>query len=227
MAFFSSCYGRLASRRLTSRRLLIHPTTALMFGAAAALHMIHALQPMGFPASSSSSIEMTNADLLGNFPNAMNGHRGSRLNVHTDREADFVEMLVGGERYSMLPLPDSMVATTLYVGNLCEFVDDEDLSQLFQSVSVLQNVPACVIRKADMTSLHYGFVSFPTEEEKEVRALSQSSTPFHRTSATSSSSGCLASCARHLQFACCPHSFATLLHCTESDHQIRRPRVER
>lgn len=30
-------------------------------------------------------------------------------NVHTDREADYVEMMVGGERYSMVPLPDSMV----------------------------------------------------------------------------------------------------------------------
>ena len=79
-----------------------------------------------------------------------------------------VELLVGGERYSMVPLPDSMVSTTLFVGNLCEFVHDEDLSQLFQTVSVLQSVPACVARKPNMASLCYGFVTFPSVEEKEV-----------------------------------------------------------
>jgi hypothetical protein len=92
----------------------------------------------------------------------------SRLLLHTGREADITEMMVGGERYEMVPLPDSMVDTTLFVGNLCEFVHDGDLSKLFQSVSILNSVPACVARKPDMTSREYGFVCFPSVEEKEV-----------------------------------------------------------
>ena len=77
-------------------------------------------------------------------------------------------MMIGGERYEMVPLPDSMVDTTIFIGNLCEFVKDDDLSNLFQTVSSLQSVPACVARKANMNSLEYGFVTFPTVEEKEV-----------------------------------------------------------
>jgi hypothetical protein len=92
----------------------------------------------------------------------------SRIFVHTEGDADMTEMLVGGERYEMIPLPDSMVDTTLFVGNLCEFVHDDDLSKLFQSVSILNSVPACVARKPDMTSREYGFVSFPSMQEKEV-----------------------------------------------------------
>jgi hypothetical protein len=92
-----------------------------------------------------------------------------RLNVATIRDADFVERMVGGERYEMVPLPDSMVSTTLFVGNLCEFVTDDILSGLFQAVSKLQSVPACVARKPNMSSMHYGFVHFLTLEEKEVR----------------------------------------------------------
>eukprot|EP00523_Entomoneis_sp_CCMP467_P009049 CAMPEP_0168729212 /NCGR_PEP_ID=MMETSP0724-20121128/6082_1 /TAXON_ID=265536 /ORGANISM="Amphiprora sp., Strain CCMP467" /LENGTH=413 /DNA_ID=CAMNT_0008776079 /DNA_START=315 /DNA_END=1553 /DNA_ORIENTATION=- len=82
------------------------------------------------------------------------------------------EQMMGGQRFEMTALPDSMIQTTLFVGNLCEFVVDDDLSsQLFQSVSVLQSVPACVVRKADMSSRQYGFVSFPTVEEKEAAIL--------------------------------------------------------
>lgn len=84
-------------------------------------------------------------------------------------DADFREMIVGGERYEMVPLPDSIVDTTLFVGNLCEFVKDADLSDLFQSVSTLSSLPACVVRKASYESLEYGFVTFPSVEEKEVR----------------------------------------------------------
>lgn len=95
-----------------------------------------------------------------------------RLNVMTDREADFVEQMVGGERYSMIPLPDSMTDTTLFVGNLCEFVSDDDLSRLFQTVSALHSLPACVARKPNTQSLEYGFVAFPTIAEKEVSSES-------------------------------------------------------
>jgi hypothetical protein len=84
------------------------------------------------------------------------------------RDADFREMMVGGERYEMVPLPDSMMDTTLFVGNLCEFVQDGHLSELFQAVSKLSSLPACVARKASYDSLEYGFVTFPTVEEKEV-----------------------------------------------------------
>ena len=94
--------------------------------------------------------------------------RLSALHVATTRDADFGEMMVGGMRYEMIPLPDSMVSTTLFVGNLCEFVTDDILSNLFQTVSKLCSVPACVARKPNMSSMHYGFVTFPTIEEKEV-----------------------------------------------------------
>lgn len=99
------------------------------------------------------------------------GSRVTRLRVHLDREADVLEQIVGGERYEMNELPDSMMATTLFVGNLNDFVQDDDLSDLFQRVSSLQTVPACVVRKPDMSSLGYGFVSFPTVEEKEVSRM--------------------------------------------------------
>jgi hypothetical protein len=95
--------------------------------------------------------------------------RVPRLDVSTVRDADFVEKMLGGERYEMVPLPDSMISTTLFVGNLCEFVTDDILSGLFQAVSKLQSVPACVARKPNMSSMHYGFVHFLTVEEKEVR----------------------------------------------------------
>ena len=84
---------------------------------------------------------------------------------------DMMELMVGGPKYEMVPLPDSMMDTTLFVGNLCEFCKDEDLSDLFQIVSSLQSVPACVARKPNYTSLRYGFVTFLTIEEKEVGEL--------------------------------------------------------
>ena len=87
------------------------------------------------------------------------------------REYDMMELMVGGQRYEMVPLPDSMMDTTLFVGNLCEFCKDEDLSNLFQSVSSLQRLPACVVRKPNYASLGYGFVTFLTVEEKEVCSI--------------------------------------------------------
>lgn len=114
--------------------------------------------------------------LLGNAAGFLPRHRlsllkssSSSLDVLTDREADFVEMTLGGQRYEMVPLPDRMMETTVFVGNICEFVHDEDLSNLFQSVSKLQSLPAVVVRRANMASLQYGFVTFPNAEEKEVR----------------------------------------------------------
>jgi hypothetical protein len=87
---------------------------------------------------------------------------------YTLRDTDMMESMVGGIRYEMVLLPDSMMDTTLFVGNLCEFCKDEDLSNLFQTVSTLQNVPACVARRPNFESLRYGFVTFLTVQEKEV-----------------------------------------------------------
>ena len=39
---------------------------------------------------------------------------------YVGRDADYGEILAGGERYEMVELPDSMVDTTIFVGNLCE-----------------------------------------------------------------------------------------------------------
>lgn len=100
-------------------------------------------------------------------PNAARTLTRPPLSVSNLIDADFAEMMIGGERYEMVPLPDSMIATTLFVGNLCEFIKDEDLDRLFQTVTNLRSVPACVVRKANMNSLHYGFVTFLTVEEKE------------------------------------------------------------
>ena len=111
------------------------------------------------------------------FPGGSTIHKGARSDpgrVHSQtlfvanlRDADLGEMMVGGQRYEMVPLPDSMVDTTLFVGNLCEFVKDEDLDRLFRTVSSLNSVPACVSRKPNWDSLLYGFVTFPNVEEKE------------------------------------------------------------
>jgi len=95
----------------------------------------------------------------------------SKLQVSQVRDADFYEMMVGGERYEMIPLPDSMVDTTIFVGNLCEFVTDDNLSDLFQAVTPLNSVPSSVARKANMNSLQYGFVTFMTVEEKEAAII--------------------------------------------------------
>ncbi|KAL3903726.1 MAG: hypothetical protein SGILL_010339, partial [Bacillariaceae sp.] len=91
--------------------------------------------------------------------------------VHNIRDADMMEMMIGGQRFEMVPLPDSMMDTTIFVGNLCEFAHDEDLSQVFQAVSQYNSVPACVVRRANMVSLEYAFVSFPSVEEKEAAIM--------------------------------------------------------
>lgn len=80
------------------------------------------------------------------------------------RDADLVEQLVGGVRYSLVPLPPDMHSTTLFVGGIEEFATDDDLSRL------MGGNPACVVRKPNLTSLRYGFVAFRTVAEAEVRA---------------------------------------------------------
>ena len=105
--------------------------------------------------------------LLPTTPTTCRTSRLWALSYHL-HDADMMETLVGGIRYEMVPLPDSMMETTLFVGNLCEFCKDDDLSKLFQAVSTLHSVPACVVRKPNFESLRYGFVTFLTIQEKEV-----------------------------------------------------------
>mmetsp|Transcript_22360 Transcript_22360/g.62221 ORF Transcript_22360/g.62221 Transcript_22360/m.62221 type:complete len:238 (-) Transcript_22360:335-1048(-) len=93
------------------------------------------------------------------------------LYEHEIRDPDLIELVTGGIRYENVPLPDSMLDTTLFVGNLCEFAGDEDLSEQFRSVTKLRSLPACVARRPNNQSLRYGFVAFPTVEEKEVSAV--------------------------------------------------------
>ena len=82
---------------------------------------------------------------------------GSRLSLHP-----------GAVKYEMTPLPDSLIDTTIFVGNLGDFVTDEMLSTLFAKVSNLQTVPSAVARKPNNYPLGYGFVTFPTAEQAEV-----------------------------------------------------------
>jgi RNA recognition motif. (a.k.a. RRM, RBD, or RNP domain) len=84
------------------------------------------------------------------------------------REAEVTEQLVGGIRYSMVPIPKDMLGTTLFVTNLDDFVYDDDLSAIFGGM------PACVVRKPDMTSLGYGFVAFRSSEDAQVRTANPS-----------------------------------------------------
>lgn len=94
------------------------------------------------------------------------------LNLHTQ---DFMDMDYGngivGEKYSMVELPDSLMDTTIFVGNLNDFVTDDILSDLFQQASTLNSVPSVVARKPNCNSLNYGFVTFPTVAEKEAAII--------------------------------------------------------
>lgn len=93
-------------------------------------------------------------------------HLASLVDGHDEFYAD-----VEFEKYDMVQLPDSMVDTTMWVGNLNEFTKDGQLSDLFQQCcSGLLSVPCVVARRPNTDSLGYGFVTFPTEREAEVRA---------------------------------------------------------
>jgi hypothetical protein len=73
-------------------------------------------------------------------------------------------------KYEMAPLPDSLIDTTLFVGNLGDFVTEDTLSRLFAQVSSLQTVPSAVARTPNNYSMGYAFVTFPTSEEMEVKS---------------------------------------------------------
>lgn len=86
-------------------------------------------------------------------------------------DADLSELVTDEERhkrYQFVPLPDSMVPTTVFVGNLCEFVTEEMLSELFQQVSRSLRPPTCIARKLDTSSKKYGFVAFQTVTEAKA-----------------------------------------------------------
>jgi len=88
-----------------------------------------------------------------------------------ERDADLMEIFAGGERYEMVELPDSLMETTIFVGNLCEFVTDSMLSDLFQQASTLNSLPACIVRNADCSSKKYGFVTFPNILERDAAII--------------------------------------------------------
>lgn len=94
-------------------------------------------------------------------------HKGeSLLHVSSLDFMDFDETI--GVKYSMVELPDSLMETTIFVGNLNQFVTDDVLSDLFQEASILKSLPSVVARNPNTSSRHYGFVVFPNVEEKEV-----------------------------------------------------------
>mmetsp|Transcript_26242 Transcript_26242/g.56278 ORF Transcript_26242/g.56278 Transcript_26242/m.56278 type:complete len:300 (-) Transcript_26242:67-966(-) len=121
----------------------------------------------GLSVSTSVSTSMPASTISSKSPST----RISMVYNHDIRDPDMMEMMIGGQRYENVPLPDSMLDTTIFVGNLCEFAQDEDLSQKFRSVTNLQSLPACVARRPNSQSLEYGFVAFPTVEEKEAAII--------------------------------------------------------
>lgn len=131
------------------------PTRSLLFaGALSLLSPSWGFHSTGRPSASTRSCRPTT--------------RMGYSNWDAFENRDSLELMIGGARYEMVELPDSMMSTTLWVGNLCEFVTDEMLSELFQQASSLKFVPACVARKPNWESMRYGFVTFRSEEEKET-----------------------------------------------------------
>ena len=74
------------------------------------------------------------------------------------------------EKFDLTHLPDAMVNSTVWVGNLNEFVTDNELGRLFAKgggASPL-NVPAVVARRPNNDSLRYGVVHFHTSADAQV-----------------------------------------------------------
>lgn len=146
---------------------------------ASAVFLASAARSCAFQVMTPSGISSMNKEIIGKKAiapnvierNGLNQFRQSPALFFHDREADMMEEFVGGMRYEMVDLPDSMVDTTVFVGNLCEFVTDDMLSALFQKASSLNFVPACVARKPNSNSLKYGFVTFPSVEETEAAII--------------------------------------------------------
>lgn len=143
---------------------------------ASAVFLASTARCCSFQVMTPSGFSSINEEIIGRKAIAPNVIERNRLNQFRkltalffhDEEADMMEEFGGGMRYEMVDLPDSMVDTTVFVGNLCEFVTDDMLSALFQKASSLNFVPACVARKPNSSSLKYGFVTFPSIEETEV-----------------------------------------------------------
>lgn len=157
----------LSRRNLTASLLLVSVVSVALFSTC------DAFISNDVPSLSSSSSSIASLERIQLVPPFSRSTAASatitrHTMVHNIRDADLMELMVGGQRFEMVPLPDSMMDTTIFVGNLCEFAHDDDLSRAFQTVSNLQSVPACVVRRANMASLEYAFVAFPSVEEKEV-----------------------------------------------------------
>jgi hypothetical protein len=86
-------------------------------------------------------------------------------------------------KYEMTPLPDSLIDTTIFVGNLGDFIAEDTLSRLFAQVSTLQTVPSAVARTPNNYSMGYGFVTFPSTEEMEVNTNLKKKTQARTTAA--------------------------------------------
>lgn len=159
---------KMMSRRTWRSTLLYHEIIALFLATRAtwvgAFTVVHR--------SPSNAITRLSPPTLRNAPygHVIDTHHKTAATFESallyGRDADMMEMSIGGMRYEMVELPDSMMDTTLFVGNLCEFVTEDMLSKLFQEVSTLQFIPACIVRKPNMSSLKYGFATFPNEKEK-------------------------------------------------------------
>ena len=154
---------RLLVRQRTSTMRIPRSSSLLLWSLPAMAGAFHVPYP-------SSPLAHSRTSTFGYAPSTTAGTTTS-LQMLGVTYPSFDEMIAGGERYEMVPLPDSMCTTTLWVGNLCEFTTDEQLSGLFSEVSVLSSLPACVARNPNASSRKYGFVTFPSVEEKEVRKM--------------------------------------------------------
>lgn len=94
--------------------------------------------------------------------------KAKRQSASLMEEEKEINQLLYGEIYEIVEIPDSMTSTTIFIGNLCEFITDDELSNLFQQISVLNYIPAFIVRKPNGSSLNYGFATFPTISEKEL-----------------------------------------------------------
>ena len=87
-------------------------TPSLFVALAVLLHESMAFQPSYTTRNRPRMPSSTTSTSTGRIP----GRSLSRRYVVTDREPDLVEMLLGGEKYELVPLPDRMIDTTIFVG---------------------------------------------------------------------------------------------------------------
>lgn len=95
----------------------------------------------------------------------------SSLFLAADLDQDAID-ITNFDQYDLTELPDIMVDSTVWVGNLNEFVTDNELGNLFgkYSETSLMNVPSVIARRPNNESLRYGFVYFPTSADAQTAA---------------------------------------------------------